>query len=397
MSNLDKAKDLYLRGFGNDVLKSETGISLQSFLKTMRSKGYKYSKKDVIAHQIEYISTNYDLESIIDAYSYIQTNFKNPYESGKSKEIFVLDCQFGEYAKVFKSLLGSGKYSELRNKFWKSKQVKTIQSIYGVDNVFDASVFPFIVDEDRIVAGRQKRTQTLISRYGVEHPNQYPEFKEKMMDSYRETMLRIYGVEYALQNKESALKARDSRQKTMLERYGVKNTVESPILRSKIFESRALNGTLNTSTSEEKLYLLLCEVFGESDVYRNIVIDGRYPFHVDFYIKSRDLFIELNGDACHGDHWFDPSNDLDLVKVNKWFSKFLETKSPRYFNFIKTWTRRDLLKRAYAKKFRLNYLVFWDSTRHMENGLYVPNLSDAMFWFESGCPDSRDWASCNTY
>lgn len=36
--------------------------------------------------------------------------------------------------------------------------------------------------------------------------------------------------------------------------------------------------------------------FGKTDVLRNVCVDNRYPYHVDFYVKSHDLFIELNGD-----------------------------------------------------------------------------------------------------
>lgn len=92
-----------------------------------------------------------------------------------------------------------------------------------------------------------------------------------------------------------------------------------------------------------------------SDVKRNYNKDSRYPFHCDFYIPEKDLFIELNAYWSHGGHWFDSTNQEDLNKVEYWKSK----NNDFYDYAIKTWTISDAKKRETVIKNQLNYLVFW--------------------------------------
>lgn len=66
------------------------------------------------------------------------------------------------------------------------------------------------------------------------------------------------------------------------------------------------HGTFNTSEPEQLTYELLIKTFGENDVIRQYNNDSRYPFSVDFYIKSLDLFIECNYSWTHKGHWYDP-------------------------------------------------------------------------------------------
>ena len=318
------------------------------------------------------------------------------------KGIIVLGCCFGDYAKVFRSILGAEKYKELRNTCWKKKQTKTVKEKYGVDNVFDKSTFDSFVTPEAVAIGRAKRSETMMERYGVEEPNQNPEICEKMLVSMRKTMLERYGISYNMQRPECAKKAAEKRQQTMLEKYGVKNSVQSDKIRGAIFESRRKNGTLNSSIPEEFLYQMLIDKFGEDDVIRNKIIDNRYPFHVDFYIKSRDLFIELNGDRSHYTHWFDENNERDRQVLQAWIDndkRISEStgKKSRYSRYIKTWSKTDVEKRQYAKKNHLNYLVFWDGSSKQKNKHRVPCLIDANAWFADGCPNPSEWHKENTY
>ena len=187
-------------------------------------------------------------------------------------------------------------------------------------------------------------------------------------------------------------------EKTNLERYGVRRPLQADNILSKMYKNntilygvinpgsrpesvlkravtKRLNRTFNTSKSEEALYKMLCEVFGEEDVlqqYRSEV----YPFACDFYIKSRDMYIELNGTWTHGDCWYDSANEQHNKIVELW----QRHGTSYYKNAVDTWTGSDVRKRATAREHSLNYVVFWKS-----------NLSDAKLWFAEGCKDRQDY------
>lgn len=126
------------------------------------------------------------------------------------------------------------------------------------------------------------------------------------------------------------------------------------------------NGTLNTSKPEEQMYKYLVRLFGESDVLRNYKSD-KYPFLCDFYIPSRDLYIELNAHFTHRGHWYTEADEGTEIVWNN------GKKSD-------TFSRRDVEKRRAAMEHNLNYLVFWKN-----------DLSDFHQWVDSGCPDGKDW------
>ena len=173
--------------------------------------------------------------------------------------------------------------------------------------------------------------------------------------------------------------------RTFICKYGVSNPmkvssilakhklkVSSVEVKEKRIFTKRKNNSFNTSKSELVLFDMLVSVFGENDILTNYMSD-LYPFRCDFYIKSRDLYIELNAHWSHGGHWF---NSLrDGPQVESWLKK-----SDFYINAATTFSVRDVRKRMFAQKSCLNYVVFWQS-----------DLSDAKLWFSLDCPDGRDW------
>lgn len=209
----------------------------------------------------------------------------------------------------------------------------------------------------------------------------YRKLFEKILGKERYAELRsVSGHTHLERSKQDT--PRKTRQQAMCERYGI--------------AERALD--IQSNTPKDALYVLLVNQFGEEDVCRNLIVDKRYPYHVDFYVKSRDLFIELNGDKSHNTHWFDESDFRDRQTLDSWHENMLrierETgKKSRYRQYIKTWTQTDVAKRTRARDMGLNYLVFWDGG----NKNSVPSLIDARAWFLDGCPEPKDWHPENTY
>ena len=128
---------------------------------------------------------------------------------------------------------------------------------------------------------------------------------------------------------------------------------------AKQYETKKRNKSFNSSSIEDNYYDQLVEKYGKDDVIRQYS-DERYPFACDFYIKSLDLFIELNLHWSHGGHLFDETNSEDMIKLNRWQEK--AKTSDYYKNAIQTWTVRDVAKHENAIRNNLDYIVYYDES-----------------------------------
>lgn len=158
---------------------------------------------------------------------------------------------------------------------------------------------------------------------------------------------------------------REKAKRTMIERYGVEYYLSSDdincmrnnkAIQDKIQHSKSINHTFNTSSPENDYYEYLCDKYGKNDVIRQFKDDDRYPFNCDFYIKSQDLFIELN---LFPTHYFEPFDENNPLHV-----EHLEHCKRNPKNWIErqqvlVWAGRDVIKRQTAKKNNLNYLTIY--------------------------------------
>lgn len=169
----------------------------------------------------------------------------------------------------------------------------------------------------------------------------------------------------------------------MIQDYGVKNAFQLKTTIDKIHDNideinkkkantRKKNHTFKASSQEYLLKVLLEAVYPDlCTQYRS----EEYPFFCDFYIPSKDLYIEFNGLWTHGYHPFDKDSLEDQKTLEEWKSK-----DNKFFdNAIQTWTERDVAKRQIAKKNNLNYIELWniydavDYVNQMTNDL-APNI-----------------------
>lgn len=278
---------------------------------------------------------------------------------------------------------------------WEQRAATNLER-YGAENVF-ASEY-----------AKEKMRETNLKKFGVEHPMQNDDVKRKLSDKFE----REYGVRQILAAPSiraqirktcearyggptcmSSPEVRERLRQTCIERYDCETTLEAghalermqeiarehgvkwptqiPAIQAKIVETKRARGTFHTSAPEEELYGLLCEQFGADDIDRQHRDAERYPFACDFYIKSLDLFIELNASWTHGGHWFDPNSPNDLAKVAEWKDK-VKRGHMFYAAALETWVKRDSRKLACARSKGINYLVFWDN-----------DLTDAEAWLAS--------------
>lgn len=216
---------------------------------------------------------------------------------------------------------------------------------------------------------QERAKKTIKEKYGVDNAMQVKEICQKS----RRTRLEIYGTEKAHPEKAKA---------TMQERYGVdyfsqsnkfkklwpKNGGDPEFnnkVREKEYNTKKENNSFNTSKPEEKVYTLLLTKFNEDDIVRQYT-DERYGTYVcDFYIKSKDLFIEYHGHWGHGGKPFDPNDEECIKRVNYWKKRaklipLNKHNTNFYYVNINGWCVRDVEKFDLAKKNRLNYVVFYN-------------------------------------
>lgn len=275
-------------------------------------------------------------------------------------------CKFtGDYRSLYSktcsrhcaAILG-GRQSRIGER---AKEIKSaIQSRYGVDNVFQLDNVKHKIKitkatnhKDEKWNNRRQARETTILRYGG---RSYFADKSKATESiYKKisTVKSKYGVDNVFKSNVVKSKIRDS----LKAKYGVDNParIESLKLARKQheYETKLKNGTFNTSSDEEKIYLVLCENFPEVKRQFSSVL---YPHHADFYIPSLDLYIEYNGHWTHGGKLFDPNSSDDLNKIKRWKAK----NSPYYNNAIKTWMVYDRQKYLDFMQNNLHFKIFWN-------------------------------------
>lgn len=228
---------------------------------------------------------------------------------------------------------------------------ETCQERFGVDWPMQSSEV-----RERMAAG-------LVAKLGVEHALESDEVKARMVERSREQ----WGTDWPCQTE--AVKA--AIQQSCLKKFGVPSPMQAPEVIARGFATKKANGTMSSSSCEDDLYELLCEQFGKDDVDRQHRDAERYPFACDFYVRSLDLFIELNASWTHGGHWFDPNSPNDIVKLEEWADK-AKRGHEFYDSAMETWVIRDPRKRDWARSKGINYLVFWDN-----------DLTDAKAWLAS--------------
>lgn len=162
---------------------------------------------------------------------------------------------------------------------------------------------------------KEKAKQTCLKRYGVKHSSQYEKIKNKI----KQTNLERYGFE----NPQQCERIKEKKRQTCFKHYGVENPAQCPDVVDKIFKKRKINGTIISSSFEEKVYDLLKEKFiNIKRQYKSKV----YPFHCDFYIPNLDLYIEIQGHPSHGKEPYNKNDKKHQEILNLWQRKIIELK-----------------------------------------------------------------------
>ena len=226
--------------------------------------------------------------------------------------------------------------SPLKNKEVREKIKQTNIQKYGVDNLFKNDII------------KEKIKQTNIQKYGVDYLFKSNIIKEKI----KQTNIQKYGVDNPLKNKE----IREKIKQTNIQKYGVDN----PLKNKEIWKKSQDNRQISSKSKLENNFLNYLKLKYESDDIITQYKSKEYPYYCDFYIKSINLYIELQGHWTHNDHPFDINNLNDQLIMDIWRTKSLSDKY--YKNALNTWTIKDVEKRNTAIQNNLNYLEIFGKT-----------------------------------
>lgn len=198
-----------------------------------------------------------------------------------------------------------------------NNQIKMLQKSLGVINV------------SQIDSVKKKRENTNMKLYGCKCAFSCKIFIDKM----KNTKLRKYGNPY-FTNSEKATKTRNLRK-------------------------------LSKGSGEENtIYDLLIKKY--NNVKRWYCEDLRYPFECDFYIPEKDLFIEYQGYPSHGGEAY-LGKPKQKEKVKLWIHRYNQcNKKKKYNDWVRVWTKHDVLKRKIVEKNNLNWLEFFNMNQFME-------------------------------
>lgn len=240
---------------------------------------------------------------------------------------------------------------------------------YGVDNCA------------KLESSKEKAKQTSLKKYGVTHHSKAIGYKEQYAASNGvASPMLLPGV-------------KEKVRKTNIKKYGgptpfcspeVKAKMDFQSIVQKISETKQKNHTFNTSSEEERLFSILAKLFGNDDVIRQYSSKA-YPYRCDFYLKDKDVYIELNASQFHNCQpyrnyaWQKRVVSLMSQRSAEMKEKGGKMNVTQYDNIISTWAERDVKKRDTAKKNKLKYLELF----------YVP---DDKTLFQ--CVDYVCWNNC---
>lgn len=210
---------------------------------------------------------------------------------------------------------------------------------------------------------KEQSKNTFLKNYGVDNIFKLEEVRKNIKKLWKEK----YKVDYPWQCEEVKEKKRLNTQK----KYGVDYTIQLDWVKEKALETKRRNKTFNTSKIEEQIYQWLLEEFPENDIIRQYK-EERYPFCCDFYIKSLDLFIEIQGTWSHGPHPFDKENPDDIKLLEEWKEK--SKKSKYYEKAVIGWTIKDVEKRNKAKENNLIFLEIFDTINKFDLITLIYNI-----------------------
>lgn len=212
-------------------------------------------------------------------------------------------------------------------------------------------------EDERVRINCERREATMIEKYGVPNPSLRTDVEHVAWNKglTKETDDRMKKASDNHVGVTAWNKGLTEDTDERVEKYAESGRTEQ--CKRLRYLTRKKNGTFNSSSQEATYFAKLKELFGSENVIKQYR-DQRYPFHCDFYIKSLDLFIELNFHWTHGGRPFDPNDEKCREQLVLWQEK--SKTSVYYIAAIKVWTLNDVEKVNIAHRNNLNLVVLYE-------------------------------------
>lgn len=138
---------------------------------------------------------------------------------------------------------------------------------------------------------KEKSKQTCMQKYGVHHPGAV----RALIEQRKCTCLERYGKTTPLMTDDAVLvrKSVEYKEKHRL----ALSKVDKVAVAKKRHETMKRNNSYGKSKVEDDLYALLCSIFGESNVNRQVTV---HTWPIDFFIVSKKTYVQLDGVYWHG-------------------------------------------------------------------------------------------------
>lgn len=217
-------------------------------------------------------------------------------------------------------------------------------------------------EDPRVLRNTTKSAQTILERYGVSNMgalNPNPVWNKGLTKETDERMRKASENHKGCGSWCKGLKIKGHPQ-TEETKKKISKAHQSLELKQRRYNTMKKNnswGKTVNSKAERVVYESLVKKYGEENIIQQYFDKLRYPYRCDFYVKTEDLFIEVNAHWTHGKEPYDCTKSEHQDLLLQWKSK----DSKYYENAIYVWTDLDVRKQKCAKDNNLNYLALYNS------------------------------------
>lgn len=217
--------------------------------------------------------------------------------------------------------------------------------------------------KEEILIIKEKIKETSIQRHGIDNwcgqKKNSQHWKEKTKSQIKEitkkrrkACLKHYGV--------------DNYAKTQEWKNHASNISSTVHAKAYVTMKKTHSYLGGTSKAEKKALEMLKQIY--PDIIHQYRDNARYQWNCDFYVPSKDLFIEYQGYYTHGKHPYNKDDEEDRKELER-----LKHKYGSDSQAVTIWSIKDVEKRETAKKNNLNYIEFFtlkEVEKYIENPIF---------------------------
>ena len=235
----------------------------------------------------------------------------------------------------------------------------------------------------------QKAKRTSFKKRGVEHHMKLESYKQQKRDLWDDEEWAAKNIKHnqiskLFNHNNSGWNNPEKSKRTNLLRRGVEHHTKTQEYKNRFkdknykdavvqhrYNTMKMNGTYGSSNAEDMIHQFLLYKFEFEDIVPQYKDIQRYNFACDFYIKSLDLFIEINFYWTHGYEPFNYNNIKHLKLLKNWIEEsnninFKNERKNQYKKAMYIWTIDDVNKFKTAKQNNLNYLTFYNLEQFLD-------------------------------